>query len=143
MANFDDSFDKISIIEGGYVNDPDDAGGETYCGISRRFHPYSKIWTIIDNYKKTYKTTKEINKALKQNKEVKKYIKRIYKSEYWDELFLDDVPSQDIADQLFDDAVNRGVKSAIIIAQAVCGMTITGKMNEALMINLKRYGTKK
>jgi lysozyme family protein len=35
MACFGDAFKKLSIKEGGYVNDKDDAGGETYRGISR------------------------------------------------------------------------------------------------------------
>ena len=34
MAYFGDAFKKLSIKEGGYVNDKDDAGGETYRGIS-------------------------------------------------------------------------------------------------------------
>ena len=35
MANFDEEFNRIIFVEGGYVNDKDDAGGETYLGISR------------------------------------------------------------------------------------------------------------
>ena len=48
MANFNEEFKKVILVEGGYVNDPDDAGGETYLGISRRYNPNSKIWNIID-----------------------------------------------------------------------------------------------
>mgnify|MGYP002957326922 CR=1 FL=1 len=39
MANFNEEFKKVILVEGGYVNDPDDAGGETYLGISRRYNP--------------------------------------------------------------------------------------------------------
>ena len=39
MAKFDEEFDKVILAEGGYVNDPDDAGGETYLGISRKNNP--------------------------------------------------------------------------------------------------------
>ena len=28
MAKFDEEFNKVILAEGGYVNDPDDAGGE-------------------------------------------------------------------------------------------------------------------
>ena len=35
MANFDIAYRRTSRFEGGYVNDPKDAGGETYNGISR------------------------------------------------------------------------------------------------------------
>ena len=46
MANFKESFDKVILAEGGYVNDPDDAGGETYLGISRVNHPYLPIQPV-------------------------------------------------------------------------------------------------
>ena len=39
MADFNDAFDETMGHEGGYVNDSNDAGGETYRGISRRFNP--------------------------------------------------------------------------------------------------------
>jgi type VI secretion system secreted protein VgrG len=37
--NFLKAFNTTMTFEGGYANDPDDAGGETYMGISRRYHP--------------------------------------------------------------------------------------------------------
>lgn len=142
MANFKESFDKVILAEGGYVNDPDDAGGETYLGISRVNHPYSKIWDIIDSIKKEY-GTKNINNRLKQDTRLIKEAEHIYKSKYWDVLYLDEVPSQRIAHQLFDDAVNRGVGSAIRVAEHVMGMTPTGKFSDALLTNLRRYGNNK
>lgn len=142
MANFKESFDKVILAEGGYVNDPDDAGGETYLGISRVNHPYSKIWDIIDSIKKEY-GTKNINNRLKQDARLIKEAEHIYKSKYWDVLYLDEVPSQRIAHQLFDDAVNRGVGSAIRVAEHVMGMTPTGKFSDALLTNLRKYGNNK
>ena len=142
MANFKESFDKVILAEGGYVNDPDDAGGETYLGISRVNHPYSKMWDIIDSIKKDY-GTKNINSRLKQDAKLIKEAEHIYKSKYWDVLYLDEVPSQRIAHQLFDDAVNRGVGSAIRVAEHVMGMTPTGKFSDALLTNLRKYGNNK
>ncbi len=52
MAIFDAAFEKTAAIEGGYVFDPDDAGGETYKGISRRFNPSWGGWDKIDEVKK-------------------------------------------------------------------------------------------
>ena len=40
MANFEEAYKKTSDFEGGYVNDEDDAGGETYRGIARNFWKY-------------------------------------------------------------------------------------------------------
>ena len=48
MANFIKSYEITCKHEGGYSFDPDDAGGETYKGISRRFNPQWSGWKIID-----------------------------------------------------------------------------------------------
>lgn len=40
---------KILSLEGGYVNDPDDSGGETIFGITRRNYPNLKLWNVVDN----------------------------------------------------------------------------------------------
>jgi len=37
--NFEDAYERTAQIEGFYVNNPNDNGGETYCGIARKFHP--------------------------------------------------------------------------------------------------------
>lgn len=139
MANFDEEFKKVIVVEGGYVNDPDDAGGETYLGISRRYNPNSKMWNIIDDIKKRF-GTKDINNRLKNNQEITNEVKRIYKINYWDRLELDDIPSQKIAHELFDTAVNCGVITSIRLAQQVCNMTITGKFTPELKHNLIQYG---
>lgn len=109
MANFDEAIQIILDNEGGYVNDPDDAGGETYMGISRKAHPKSKIWQYVDKLTAKYKTNKTITKYLKQNAEVTKLVKDIYKKSYWNPLNLDKEKSQRLANQLFDNAVNMGV----------------------------------
>lgn len=109
MANFDEAIKIILDNEGGYVNDPDDAGGETYMGISRKAHPKSKIWVIVDKVTSKYKTIKTINKYLKADKELTKLVKDIYKKDYWNPFNLDKEKSQRLANQIFDNAVNMGV----------------------------------
>ena len=111
MASFDKAFDLIIFHEGGYVNDKDDAGGETYMGISRRAHPNALIWDIIDKVTKKTKVVKEINKELRKNNELTLLIKAIYKSDYWMPLSLNKEKSQRVANQIFDNAVNRGVSA--------------------------------
>ena len=113
MASFKEAFEKVVFNEGGYVNDPDDRGGETYMGISRKFHPNSIIWKHIDKITSKYKTPKTITKYLKQNKELTKEIECIYKSDYWMKFNLDNEKSQRLANQIFDSAVNRGVSATI------------------------------
>ena len=135
MANFDEEFKKVIVVEGGYVDDPDDIGGETYLGISRRYNPNSKMWNIIDDIKKRF-GTKGINNKLKNNQEITNEVKRIYKINYWDRLELDDIPSQKIAHELFDTAVNCGQVAAIKFIQRVLDLRETGVWSLDLLYKL-------
>ena len=138
MASFKIEFDKVILAEGGYVNDIDDAGGETYLGISRKNHPNANMWSYIDEYKKQY-PVKELNKILSKDERIISEVQHIYSYKYWDIFDLDNVPNQKIAHQIFDDAVNRGVVAATRLAQHIMGMTVTGKITEELIYNLKNY----
>ncbi len=138
MANFDISFRRTINAEGGYVNDSDDKGGETYMGISRVYHPKEIMWSIIDDMKKRHSGT-VLDHILRESSVVQNNVKSIYKKEYWDVISLDDIPNQKIANEIFDDAVNRGVKSAIKTIQKVLGMDINGVINDELITNLKHY----
>ena len=140
MAKFDIEFDKLILSEGGYVDDPDDAGGETYLGISRKNNPKWIGWEVIDDEKK--KGLKNITARLKKDVALTNSVKLLYKQNYWDIFELDDIPSQGIAHQLFDTCVNCGKSRAIIIAQQIIGMTITGKWSDELKYNLMQYGKK-
>lgn len=138
MAKFDIAFNRTIITEGGYVNDPDDKGKETYMGISRVYHPKEIMWSVIDVMKKRHSGT-VLNHVLRESSVVQNNVKSIYKKEYWDVISLDDVPNQKIANEIFDDAVNRGVKSAIKTIQKVLGININGVVNDELITNLKDY----
>lgn len=141
MAKFDIEFDKLILSEGGYVNDPDDAGGETYLGISRKNNPKWIGWEVIDDEKK--KGLKNITARLKKDKALTNSAKLLYKQNYWDVLELDDIPSQSIAHEMFDTCVNCGKATAIRIAQQVLMMTVTGKWSDELKYNLMQYGQNK
>lgn len=141
MAKFDEEFDKLIFVEGGYVNDKDDAGGETYLGISRKNNPKWIGWEIIDDIKKKY-GTKGITARLKKDITLTNSAKFLYKQKYWDVLELDDIPSQSIAHEMFDTCVNCGVSTAIRIAQQIIGMTINSKWSDELKYNLMQYGKK-
>ena len=139
MADFNKSFNKLILTEGGYVNDPHDKGGETYLGISRVHHPDSLMWPIIDNIKDIH-GTKGITKILKENNIITNEAKEIYKKDYWDIFMLDTVNNQRIAHEIFDDAVNRGVKGATKTLQLILGMDITGKITNDLIKKIQEYG---
>lgn len=138
MAQFDEEFDKLILAEGGYVYDPDDAGGETYLGISRKSNPIWIGWKVIDAEKK--KGLKNITARLKKDITLTNSAKLLYKQNYWDVLELDDIPSQNIAHEMFDTCVNCGKTTAIRIAQQILMMNVTGKWSDELKYNLMQYG---
>ena len=70
MADFDIEFEKVVVAEGGYVNNPNDNGEETYLGISRKHNPDWDAWREIDNIKRVF-GTKGINKRLKNKRSIK------------------------------------------------------------------------
>lgn len=145
MASFRPALKKVLAYEGGYANDKDDAGGETYKGIARRFHSSSIMWKEIDKVKSSIKgninsdmsRVKTINKLLESNDIVTKEVERIYKKEYWDTLHLDEMRSEKIAYQLFETAVNMGVSAAIKLAQKTLNVPQNGKFNYSWFVLLK------
>lgn len=113
MADFEKAFNKIIANEGGYVNDKDDKGGETFMGITRKNHPTIYLWEVIDRYIDMYNSTYGLVKYIKNNESAMNSIKSVYKKHYWDKLLLDKIISQQIANELFDDCVNRGVSATL------------------------------
>lgn len=108
MANFKIAYQKTMGHEGGYVSDPDDRGGETYCGISRRWHPGWPGWSIVD----AHKESPGFPGCLKDISELPEMVKDFYRSEFWDKVAGGEMFSQRIADELFDTAVNMSPKDA-------------------------------
>lgn len=134
MAKFIDAYKKVLNNEGIYSNDPDDAGGETYKGISRRANPNWDGWIFIDDIKKFHPTT--FKDILKKTPELEKKVQDLYKDKYWDCFELDDVPNQLVAEQMFDTAVNQGQTAAIKFAQRVLDLRETGKWSLDLLNKL-------
>lgn len=134
MAKFIDAYKKVLNNEGIYSNDQDDAGGETYKGISRRANPNWDGWISIDAIKKAHPTT--FKGILKKTPELEKKVQDLYKDKYWDCFELDDVPSQLVAEQMFDTAVNQGQTAAIKFAQRVLDLRETGKWSLDLLNKL-------
>jgi len=136
---FDNSFKKVVLDEGGYANDKDDTGGETYLGISRVHNPDLKMWKVIDTIKSNT-GTKDINNKLKVIPSIIDEVKKVYKQRYWDCIQLDQLNSEELAHQIFDMAVNSGTNMAIKLAQELVGLPKTGIYTNGLLVKLKAYG---
>ena len=93
-SSFKKAFKEIIGIEGGYVNNSNDKGGETKFGISKKAYPH------LDIKKLTLKDAENI-----------------YYNDYWFTLKLDYIQDYEIQLELFDTAVNMGRYKASTILQ--------------------------
>lgn len=109
MASFEEAYAITKKIEGGYVNDPNDIGGETYCGIARNYHPGWEGWKIIDEAKEGLLLIAE----MERNPILALLVRRFFKDTFWDVFLGDKIPYQTLANELFDTGVNQGVNTAI------------------------------
>lgn len=136
MANFTIALKKVLKNEGGYANNPNDAGGETYKGISRKNHPTWSGWISIDQIKKAH--PKGFKTILEGTKELQDKVKDFYKRNFWDVLHLDDCANQELANQCFDMAVNAGVKAGVKILQKTLGIPADGKLGPVTIAAIKK-----
>lgn len=142
MANFNDAFEKTAAIEGGYIFDPDDAGGETYKGISRRFNPLWKGWEIIDDLKQTNRRKRKFDKLFEQDEILQDKVRLSYKQLYWDRFWGDEIPQQEIAEELFDTAVNMGVHRAVGFLQESLNLLNRNQKNYRDIVQDGLFGRK-
>lgn len=113
MADFFKAYDITLGHEGGYVDDPDDVGGETYKGVARRFHPEWDGWQIIDALKRSPNFPKILDREVSLQAKIKSF----YKLMYWDRFQGDSIPVQELAEEMFDTGVNMGVHRAVKFLQ--------------------------
>lgn len=112
MADFKISYNITNKNEGGYANDKDDSGGETYKGVARNSWPNWLGWKIID----AAKSNKDFPKCLNENNELQQFIEKFYRENFWNKIQGDNLP-QDVANELYDTAVNAGVEKAVEFLQ--------------------------
>lgn len=111
MAKFKIAYQITKAMEGGYANNPNDRGGETYRGISRRFHPKWAGWQWLDTQAKPIQTNKIFPR-------LEAVVMAYYKTQFWDKLKLGFMP-QIVANQVLDFAIHSGRKTASKNLQSV------------------------
>jgi len=142
MANFEEAYEKTSVFEGGYSNDEDDAGGETYRGIARNFWKKWEGWVIIDTYKKSSGFPKKwsgITKILTKDERLNQLVEEFYKKNFWDEVRGDDITDQRVANNIYDFAVNSGVGRASRYAQRIVGTVEDGDIGQKTVSAINTY----
>ena len=113
--SFDRAFELLIGLEGGYVHDPNDPGGETKFGISKRAYPALDIvsLTAVD-------------------------AKRVYRRDYWEFVFGDAL-LWPLSYFVFDAAVNQGVAPAIRMLQQALGVEADGIIGPQTLASVGRF----
>lgn len=106
--NFDDAFHKLLGHEGGYSNHPDDPGGETMWGVTKR---------VAEAFGYTG-SMRELPMAT---------AKAIYRRQYWDAVRAEELPGA-LRYAVFDAAVNSGPGQAVRWLQASVGAAVDGRI---------------
>ena len=103
-TTFEEIIEQVLEHEGGYVNDPHDAGGETNFGIAKRWYPNVDIKNLT-----------------------KEQAKKIYHQDYWRPGKCDSVPSE-LRHIYFDMCVNFGRKGAVKVLQQAANSKLRNKI---------------
>lgn len=111
--NFDVAFARLISNEGGYVNDAADPGGETNWGISKRSYPDIDIKNLTRDG-----------------------AKEIYFRDFWIGGQMNQFAGA-IAFQVFDAAVNHGIRRAIKLLQAAAGVKQDGNIGPVTIAAVK------
>lgn len=124
METFNEAYNHTMVIEGGYANDPDDLGGETYKGIARNYHPLWEGWAIIDAMKQRFAmhTTagvRHFDAEARRDEKLQYAVLTFYKAKFWDPWMGDRIAarSKSIALEMFDTGVNMGTGRAVEFLQ--------------------------
>lgn len=97
METYKKAIDHAIKMEGGYVNNPNDPGGETKYGITKRTYPKLDIKNL----------TKEAAFD-------------IYFKDFWSPYKFSKIKDEALAIKIFDTSVNTGPRRAFIFIQKAC-----------------------
>lgn len=134
MDAFDYACEQTLGLEGGDSDVKGDRGGRTRCGITE----------------KTFKEALErgtISGVTDLSQMTNAQIRAIYRTNYWNALFLNQVRDISIAAEIFDTAVNWGAGAATMFAQVALkflgeSITIDGAMGPITMGLINKWGVK-
>ncbi len=132
MSRYDEAFGHIVVVEGGYVNDPRDPGGETKYGITDGQD--GKVDGKVD-------VDGDGTGDVPVGKLTIADAKVVYHRNYWTPARCDDLPWP-LAAFVFDSAVNQGVQAALKLLQRALGTVQDGVIGRNTLAAIARADQK-
>lgn len=125
MSDFNVAIQTVLKNEGGFVDDPRDAGGATQWGISLRFLHDPAIDGDFDG---DGDEDVEDVRAMTREQAI-----ALYRTVFWDALRLGEIRDQQLATKMLDLAVNVGKVAAVKILQRVVAVAADGKLGDVTL----------
>lgn len=133
MADFAIAYKLTNLNEGGYTVTDGDTGEETFDGISRRYHPNWPGWKIIDEIKSA---GKNVIRNINFDERLKVLKRSFYLNEFWNPLRLSELDNQELANEIYDSAVNIGIPNAVKMAYRIAQLVEQTAVSDTLINTL-------
>lgn len=130
MADFETAYKRTAKFEGGYQCDPDDngnwTGGKKYVGVLTGTNFGITAPDLMSHLGRIPSRNDMRNIPIEM-------VEEIYKKDYWNPINGDKIVNQDIANELYDSAVNMGVGTAILLMHRTNGLPNSTSMTDGLL----------
>jgi lysozyme family protein len=143
MANFLTAFQITMQTEGGY--NPGIGEAETYMGVDRSQNPTWKGWPIIDQVKAANPgaSISKLNTLFAASQALQIDVQQFYQAGYWTPFQLNTIADQQVANAIFDCAVNPCIISVSRVVQMACNtlkhnaVTVDGQFGNKTLTCIK------
>ena len=149
MTSFSPAYSIVQKHEGGYVNNANDAGGETYRGIARKVWPSWEGWPLLDTWKihlgltekRKPKTGEFVDPSFSKAGAIDAAVRRFYEN-LWKAAKAESINSQEVANAYFDfyvlhsKAVKAIQEAAISLGSKITADNIIGSQTLAAINSL-------
>ena len=144
MAKIEKALDILYKLEFSNENDVLERNatedGWTFMGIYQGAFPQLDLWKVIRQKMQQYNgDMKLVGSMLYNNATVREMVEAFYKKEFWDKARLDEVVSQQIANEIFVAGVNMGMKKAVMLAQKLVCVPADGVMGPKTLTAINKY----
>ena len=113
--------------------------GWTFMGIYQTAHPHWAGWNEILGTVALGGDIEKISRALYASEKLRAQVRQFYKEAYWDRMRLDEISSQNKANEMFIFGVNVGIKPTVRVTQQLVGVVNDGIVGEQTIAAINRY----